>query len=279
MTQTTQGDTEREGNTKPLSPKKKPRQRARKWCFTYNNYSNTTADYIKQWCEVNDTKYILGFETGDSGTDHIQGYLEFKNAIAFSTVKELLPKAHIEKAKGSTQQNWNYCTKDGDYVSNIDLRPFRQRLKDKCLEKYTNVQWKQWQQDILNLINKEPDERTIHWIWDRNGNIGKTYLCKYIALTKNIIIADGKKNDVFNQVNTAMENEQIPEIIILDVPRSSIGYINYSILEKLKDGLIYSGKYEGGVCCFPNPHIIVFANTEPLKNELSLDRWNIIEVT
>lgn len=87
-------------------------QKCRGWCFTTNNYDdddiidvlNTNADYI-----------CFGLEVGEQGTPHIQGYLYWKNAISFNTVKGLLIKSHIEKARGSPQQNIDYCSKDNDF--------------------------------------------------------------------------------------------------------------------------------------------------------------------
>lgn len=91
-------------------------------------------------------------------------------------------------------------------------------------------------------------------------------------------MCNGKKSDVFNSVRTSLENEIIPELIICDIPRSSFEYINYTSLEKLKDGCFYSGKYEGGLCVFPTPIVICLANKEPNKLMLSGDRWKVVEI-
>lgn len=93
-----------------------------------------------------------------------------------------------------------------------------------------------------------------------------------------MILCDGKKNDIFNQVNMLIQAEKIPDIIICDIPRTSLGFVNYGVLEKLKDGMLYSGKYEGGLCIFPPPLIICFANELPEIGSLSVDRWNVIEI-
>lgn len=43
---------------------------------------------------------------------HVQGYINFDNSVRFSTLKKLLGDvAHIERAKGSAEQNYGYCTK------------------------------------------------------------------------------------------------------------------------------------------------------------------------
>lgn len=87
--------------------------RSRAWCFTINNYESRDA-YKSAMADL--AKYVvLGFETGDSGTDHIQGYIYFENARTFTSMKKLLPRAHLEVVKGTPEQASNYCKKDGDY--------------------------------------------------------------------------------------------------------------------------------------------------------------------
>lgn len=55
---------------------------------------------------------VVGFEVGESGTPHLQGYVEFKNQCKLSTLKRWLPSAHFEVAKGTAEDNLKYCTKD-----------------------------------------------------------------------------------------------------------------------------------------------------------------------
>lgn len=272
MTQMTQSDL---GNTSSKSHK----LRGRKWCFTINNYNDEDIDTVTQLVLGGGVKYIYGKEVGESGTPHLQGYLEFKNARSFSSIKKILPKAHLEKAKGSTKQNYDYCSKEGDFVSNIDFETFKDKMIKKCLVEYENIIWKDWQAEILNILKGEPDRRIIHWYWDEEGNKGKSFLCKYIALNYDVIICDGKKDNVFNQVKNMFDEKKQPAIILLDVPRTSLEYINYGVIEQLKNGLIYSGKYEGGICAFPIPHVICFANCSPDLNSMSLDRWNIVNLS
>ncbi len=63
--------------------------------------------------------------------------------------------------------------------------------------------------------------------------------------------------------------------MILDLPRHNVDYVNYGLLEQLKNGCMFSGKYEGGQFVFPIPHVVVFANQAPDMSKFSLDRWLI----
>lgn len=252
--------------------------KARKYIFTLNNYTEQEYNNILNHCIKKKWKYCIGKEIGkENGIKHLQGYLEAKNPISFNTIKKLLPKAHIEKAFGTLEQNFAYCSKDSNYVKSLT---FQEKIDKSILEtEYNGICWYGWQKDILNKIESTPDNRTINWYWDTEGNIGKSFLTKYIDLKYDIIIADGKKDNIFNQIRIHMELEKIPKIIVLDVPRHNIEYINYGVLEQIKNGLIYSGKYEGGKCRFPHPHVIIFANSPPIKEKMSIDRWNIINIS
>lgn len=57
--------------------------------------------------------YIYGEEIGEEGTPHLQGYVRFKNARTLKVMKKALHRAHLEIAKGSPFQNYQYCSKQG----------------------------------------------------------------------------------------------------------------------------------------------------------------------
>lgn len=267
------------GNTKPDCITK---QRSRKWCFTLNHYSDIEYDEMNDVLHKRTLKYVIGKEVGEQGTPHLQGYAYFKNPVQLTYLKKINERTHWEVAKGSPEQNLKYCTKsDESAVQNgfVKKIPLQEQIRNRLFLNYSDTKWKPWQSNILNILDQDPDTRTINWVYDEEGNSGKSYLTKYLAITQEIIIADGKKDNIFNQVNRKLnEEEKEFKIVVLDIPRSSAGYINYGVLEQLKNGLIYSGKYEGGTCLFDNVHVIVFANFMPDESQFSLDRWNIINV-
>lgn len=86
---------------------------ARNLCFTINNPTNDD----RRWCETVVCSYIVyGDEVGDSGTPHIQGYIEFKSSKRFTTLKGECPRAHWEVRHGTSKQASDYCKKDGHFV-------------------------------------------------------------------------------------------------------------------------------------------------------------------
>lgn len=84
--------------------------RSRSYCFTLNNPCGGAELYNV----IDKISYIVvGDEVGESGTKHHQGYVRFTSAVSFNVAKKRLPEGcHIEVAKGSPQQNAEYCTKE-----------------------------------------------------------------------------------------------------------------------------------------------------------------------
>lgn len=277
------------GNTNPPLPKvitdgldtethtSSSRARARAWCCTLNNY--TREEHVKLMDYMKGCKhYVLGEEVGEEGTPHLQGYLYAKNAVKFSTLKRIAPRAHWEKAKGSASANKAYCTKDGKYETNIPMTRKELVLKDE----YNGGApvWREWQQSVIDLIDTKPDGRSIHWFWEPEGNVGKSYLSKYLSLDDCCVIGAGKKADVFHQIAKKMEGDEFwyPKVVVVDVPRSNLEYVHMGTLEGLVNGHVYSGKYEGAECNFPFPHVICFANEAPRLETMSLDRWKVTRI-
>uniref|UniRef100_UPI004048D7F7 hypothetical protein n=1 Tax=Polynucleobacter sp. TaxID=2029855 RepID=UPI004048D7F7 len=79
--------------------------------LTYKHpYILTLTDKLKK------VKYmIIGFEIGEQGTEHIQGYLDFENPRALSGLTRLFKFIHWEPRRGTWDEAVNYCKKDNTY--------------------------------------------------------------------------------------------------------------------------------------------------------------------
>lgn len=262
MAQLTQDDTERTqaGNTKI-------RLRNRGWFLTINNYSPEDEANIDN---IGADKYIWQEEVGNSGTPHLQVFLYFINPVDFNTVKRWFPAAHIEKAQ-SNSESIKYCSKEstrirGPFIKNIELP------KTICIIQ----EFKEWQKKILDLIDTEPDYRTIYWYYDEVGNTGKTSLCKYICSTRqDAIYVNGSAKDMKYAI-TCMKIK--PRVILIDYARDQESHISWQGIEEIKNGIFFNSKYESSMVIYNSPHVICFANFKPQEYKLSKDRWNILDV-
>lgn len=90
--------------------------RQRDWCFTINNY--TDEDICSVACMSEDAKYLVcGFEVGDKGVPHMQGYVYFENKVSLKRLKEYNNRAHYERRIApKIADAANYCKKENDYV-------------------------------------------------------------------------------------------------------------------------------------------------------------------
>lgn len=132
-----------------------------------------------------------------------------------------------------------------------------------------NIELNDYQKKCMILLNEQND-REITWIHDEKGNKGKTVLSKYIVSKyKAQRFTNGKSRDIACAYN--INNEYV----CFDFARSCEDRINYQILEDIKNGMLFSSKYESKVLMFKEPKIIVFSNFLPDENKLSEDRWKI----
>ena len=259
------------GNTS--TPTKKNISPSKQWCFTYNNYNkNECVPIILDILQNNNCKYVFQEETGENGTHHLQGSIMFDNKVRPMGIFKLFPSIHWEKTK-DLKASIKYCCKEdtrtGDVYSNIPLPKPIKLIQDL----------KPWQIEICKILQDEPDERTIHWFVDYDGGIGKSCFTKYLCVKYSAIVLCGKASDMKQGVMQYNEgNGYFPNIIIIDLPRTfNKDYLSYCGIEEIKNGCFYSPKYEGGMCIFNCPHIIVFSNFLPDTAKLSGDRWKVKE--
>jgi len=86
--------------------------RHRNYCFTYNNYPDTSlvdglnCKYIAYSHEVAPT----------TGTPHLQGYVAFHSTKTVQAARKLLPGCHLSVMVGSIAENDIYCSKVGSLI-------------------------------------------------------------------------------------------------------------------------------------------------------------------
>jgi len=268
-----------EGNTKTStdSLEKRPTQQIW-WCFTLPNWTEEEYEKWSQWSQRFCKKWVVGKEIGpNSGTPHLQGTFALKTKRRFTELKKHLgSRYHLEPCKYPVDA-MIYCAKDGNYsshgvmgweLSGDDLP--QGNVADELIKDL-----RPWQQSIVDLLKQKPDQRTIHWIYETVGGVGKSDFSNYCIYHFNTLVVEkGKYSDI---MNAAFNTENLRSFII-DAPRSSKNYVSYDALESIKNGRIVNHKYEYGQLLIPKPHVIVFANYPPDFAKLSRDRWKLYTI-
>ncbi|AEN03315.1 rep protein [Porcine circovirus 2] len=90
----------------------------KRWVFTLNNPSEDERKKIRDLPISLFDYFIVGEEGNEEGrTPHLQGFANFVKKQTFNKVKWYLgARCHIEKAKGTDQQNKEYCSKEGNLL-------------------------------------------------------------------------------------------------------------------------------------------------------------------
>lgn len=238
------------------------------WCFTLNNYELDQMEQMEQVLKHKCRWYVFQEETGESGTPHLQGTICLEKKQRLTGLKVINPKIHWEPTK-AVKASLAYCTKQYS-------RTGRQFVYGIELPKQLDVEEPHgWQLQVMEIINQTPDNRTINWFWEPTGGVGKTTLCKYLVVKHNALMLTGKSADMYHML-AKYPNKRV--LILVDCPRSQQDYINYGAIEHIKNGLVFSGKYEGAQLVFNCPHVFCFANEPPNKGLMSEDRWNVVRI-
>jgi hypothetical protein len=263
---------------------------------------------------------IIGREVGSNSTPHLQGFLSLRARLRLANVKALpgLGRAHLEVARGTPHQAATYCKKDGDFDERgecpsskgkrTDFESLKEWIKEQdpapthrdlaenfpslwgryqraCIgflemfgRKPTLVEGplRPWQRDLDERVRQEPDDRSVFFVVDPEGNKGKSWMTRYWYTSRDDIqrFAIGKREDLAYAIDVSKK------LFVFDIPRGQLELLQYSILEQLKDRMIFSSKYESCSKVLPHKcHVVVFTNEEPDRSKMTRDRFKILRIT
>lgn len=265
-----------EGNTNPSPPKPKQINPSKKWCFTLNNPQVRHTEYLIQKMPMLCKRLVWQMERGANGTQHVQGACEFKDRCRPVGKCRELNGAHWEKMKAQGLEAYEYCCKDDTREENWE--PYcHGYVREEKLHLLANDDMWPWQAEMKAYLDANPDARKIRWLWEATGGVGKSaFVKKMCGERQDCLCVSGKTADMHHAIiKWKEETGGWPKVILVDVPRDTIDFINYGAIEKVKDGCFYSGKYEGGMCVMNVPHVVFFANERPKLHKFSVDRWDI----
>lgn len=247
---------------------------------------------------------------------HHQGFLQFKSKKCLNWIKNhFSEKCCFFIMRGSFGQNTDYCSKEGAYTKRGEFSsqgqqtPLNDTIKLIKDRKYdieddacavSHVKYNRGIKDLLShyaekdkknesitdfnsffsclsddqsywlKLLKKQDRRSILWIVDFMGGIGKSVFSQYLNLMLGAFEAD---NCAGKDLAFAYAGQPY---VAFDFERTNESVINYGVIEKLKNGKLFSAKYESCSKRFVPPKIIVFSNFKPDLKAFSMDRWHIL---
>jgi len=288
--------------------------RARHWCFTMNNYTPEDLDRLSSLSGQVDY-LIYGKEVSNTGTPHLQGYVCFRSRKRLSQCVTILGQCHFSVTR-CVQASIEYCKKDGEFlelgtppkgerrinqydafIRDVDegnrdilylmrnhasvyatcrsfVHEYLYRSKPVSLPFDLNL--REWQSTLWARLNRPVEERLIIFIVDRVGNAGKSYFCNHYCIKHDNaqLVIPGRKIDM------AYWLDENCRVFLFDCPRAKNGeYIQYDFLEEVKNGKVFSSKFESRIKSFATPHVCVFMNEHPDMSKLSEDRYDVINLS
>lgn len=136
-------------------------------------------------------------------------------------------------------------------------------------EQYESAELRPWQSKLVDELKYPPNDRKIIWIWENQGNIGKSWLSCYLVAKHGAIRFE---NAATKDIAHAYNGEGI---VVFDFSRTTEERLNYQILESIKNKVLFSPKYNSCSKYFKSPHVICLANWPPNRATMSQDRWDV----
>lgn len=289
--------------------------RGKNWTITINNWTAEDKERLLALHPQQCSYVIVGIETGQNGTPHIQGFVAFTTVKRFNAAKAAIGEtAHIEIAR-QPRNAAEYCKKDGVFEERgtmqqnrqgerTDLDDFKDAVKSGTLslrqlrEEHSEVMAKYGGFCQQYVVDHTPlKDIEMHALSEWQQELYATLRLEADD-RKIIFVVDetgNKGKSWFSKYfqfmfpdetqiiqpgkrdNMAYVLDTTTRVLFMDAPRSKQGeYIQYDFLEQIKDGMVSSYKYTCINKSFPHKvHVVVNMNQMPDMEKLSEDRYDI----
>jgi hypothetical protein len=282
------------------------------WCFTWNlgNAESSGLDDLNSWHQLagfqalatSESRGVAQLEKApETGQLHIQGYIEFKVRKRLLSLKRAFgSRVHWEARRGPREAAVKYCNKEESRVGEFFQwtnygDPLRTEFPPPVepLRRVVLSDMYGWQRTVIDeakLLEPCPaDNRTVTYVWSPFGKVGKSKFAKYLVdrYDQNWLVCAGGTANIAYHIKTFMDNP-VAELaylhgVVIDIPRcrtndENVKTISAPAVECIKNGLVFSSKYESGQLRFNDVHVIILSNAPPPLDELSTDRWSVYQL-
>lgn len=281
----------------------KSENKYRYWVFTWNDNDHGLPEFkkLKKFLDFYAEDYVFQEEKGElTGRNHYQGLIKSKNRSRHQTVlkefreqfgenSEQVQHLTIDRMRGTWAEAYSYCTKKETRVGELAEAVSRQQYEGNDIDFLEDPNRRYpWQNQIHDKIFesdqisiKDADDREITWVFDPQGNSGKSKYIKYLCSNSSDIVK--VTFGTAPQLRSAIISCGIKKVYIIDMPRTLASEDSLpsliSTIEDLKNGFVVSvfyGKYQSLV--MSPPHVYIFSNIRCPINMLSSDRWFNCEI-
>ena len=228
--------------------------------------------------------YLYGLEVAPTTKKlHMQGYWETKSDVRMNSFFNELPNTNLECARGTKEQNYMYCSKDGKFkVKNLEFNLTNRQLDYLALkEEYGNMIHRPWQQELHDIMMATyvPKDREVFWIYDKNGCSGKTEFQKYMITIHNAMQLTGADRHMKKGALNWLEAnpDEIMSHVFINLSMDEMARdCSYRTIESFKDGVWFSAMFECGKWIqHKRPKVCVMANCMPNMDGLERKRWSV----
>jgi len=145
-----------------------PGFQTKRYQFTWNNYNEQDLTICKAFFEEYCVYGVYAKEIGEGGTPHLQGYFELKNKTTITGLKKkFTPKAHLEIAHGTADENTAYCVGPYESKDGTKKKPFN---AEHFIFGSPMVQGKRSDLDVVRAILAEGPSHTLERVIDSGAS-------------------------------------------------------------------------------------------------------------
>jgi hypothetical protein len=254
--------------------------------LSYDKVKDSTIQDIIDYLKLISKKWVFQREISETSKfDHYQIRLSLIKKKTFKQFKEfiydtVLEYAHLEPTVNANRKGDKFYS----YASKLDTRyqgPWKDsdpppKLMTRQLKNMLPLQ--PWQLSLKELILTY-NERAIYCVIDQLGNHGKSIFSEWLEYEG--IALDVPPFRLFNEIMQCCHGHPPQKAYLIDMPRGlKKGKLTdfYSGVEFLKNGITFDPRYKFSKRRFDRPNIVIFTNTTPNWNLLSLDRWKVFTI-